>query len=245
MWFILGPLDTSGAGVSPSSQGYGAGVGPSGEQGVEQGERQGERQGTHAAAAPVPQYWLADASLFVANAGNAAQTLANEQALGIQAPSVLGNQAQFLLGSIERSISSLSALQANAEATNPRVVSDIRAALDQLVAAKGQAQQAMDAANAGALGPKQQAAIRSTYEHLQAAERDMGAVGRGFGIQGYTLASTCGFRGGQHGFGAGIGGKGGPGQPKERGAPPVKNAPAPGAPQNAPNQAPVEPGTQP
>ena len=36
--------------------------------------------------------------VWTVSAGNAAQTLANEQTLGVQAPSVLGNQAQFLLG---------------------------------------------------------------------------------------------------------------------------------------------------
>ncbi len=160
--------------------------------------------------APVPQYWLADASLFVANAGNAAQTLANEQTLGVQAPSVLGNQAQFLLASTDRALSSLAALEAHAEATNPRAVPEIRAAIDQLTAAKGQAQQTLDAASAGTLGPTGQGTIRSTYEHLQAAAREMGAVGRTYGAQGFTLASACNFRGGR-GLGMGIGGKAAPG----------------------------------
>jgi len=198
--FVLGPLDTAGAACGGMGQGYGAGVGPSGETGVTGATEQGK------GSAPVPQYWLADASLFVANAGNAAQTLANEQNLGVQAPSVLGNQAQFLLAATDRAISSLTALQANAEATNPRAVAEIRAAMDQLTAAKGQAQQALDAANAGTFGPNQQATIRSTYEHLQAAEKQMAGVGRTYGTPGFTLVISRGFVPTGRGMGAGIGG---------------------------------------
>jgi hypothetical protein len=234
--FVLGPLETGGTGAG-AGQGYGAGIGQVGEVG-----EPGRLSST--APAPVPQYWLADASLFVANAGNAAQTLANEQTLGVQAPSVLGNQAQFLLAATERAISSLASLQANAEATNPKAVPEIRSAMEQLTAAKGQAQQVLDAANAGTIGPSHQSTIRSAYEHLQSAERNMAAVGREYGAQGFTLASSCVFRAGR-GLGAGIGGKAAPGgaqkapekaggeKPQEKGAQPEKSAP------------PEEKGTQP
>ena len=204
------------------SQGYGAGVGPGGEESPE-----GVEPGKPGASspAPVPQYWLADASLFVANATNAAQTLANEQALGVQAPSVLGNQAQFLLASTDRALSSLKALRASAEITHPRALPDIRGAMDELTAAKGQAKQALDAANEGTLGPGHEGAIRSTYEHLQAAERNVQGAGRMFGAPGFTLSSVCAFRGGRA-MGAGIGGgKGAPADPpapekeKEKGTP--------------------------
>jgi hypothetical protein len=207
--FVLGPLEGGAMGVG---QGYGAGIGEVGELG----------KPSAAQPAPVPHYWLADASLFVANAGNAAQTLANEQTLGVQAPSVLGNQAQFLLAATDRAISSLQALQANAEASNPKAVPEIRAAMEQLHAAKGQAQQVLDAANSGTLGPSQQSNIRSSYEHLQNAEREIGTVGRTYGAQGYTLASGCTFRG--RGMGAGIGGKPGvaPKAPEKGAQPPEK-----------------------
>jgi hypothetical protein len=193
--FAIGPLETGAGGEKGAEKGLGAGVGP-GE--ISEPSQKG--------AAPIPQYWLADASLFVANAANAAQTLANEQALGVQSPNVLGNQAEFLIAATERALSSLSALQANAEMTNPKAVGEIRAAMDQLVAAKGQAQQARDAAHGGTLGPNHQATIRSTYEHLQSAERDMAGVGRHYGAPGFVLASACNYRGGKA-LGAGVGPK--------------------------------------
>ena len=227
--FVLGPLDTAegckGAGMS---QGYGAGVGPGGEEspeGVEPGKPGAS------APAPVPQYWLADASLFVANASNAAQTLANEQTLGVQAPSVLGNQAQFLLASTDRAISSLKALRASAEVTHPRALADIRGAMNELMAAKAQAKQALDAANEGTLGPGDEGALRSTYEHLQAAERDVQGAGRAIGAPGFTLASVCAFRGGRA-MGAGIGG--GKGAPATTPAPEKEKEKVTPAPEPAP-----------
>jgi hypothetical protein len=231
--FVVGPLETGAMGAG---QGYGAGIG--------QGEVTEPGRPSTSAPAPVPQYWLADASLFVANAGNAAQTLANEQTLGVQAPSVLGNQAQFLLASTDRALSSLQSLQANAEATNPKAVPEIRAAIEQLNAAKGQAQQVLEAANTGTLGPGHQSTIRSAYEHLQNAEREMGMVGKSYGAPGFTLANACAFHG--RGMGAGIGGKpGGAQKPAEKGgekppAPPPEKAPPP--PEKAPQPAPEPPG---
>ncbi len=222
--FVLGPLE-SGVACGGMSQGYGAGVGPSGEQG-------GAEPGRAVAPAAVPQYWLADASLFVANAGNAAQTLANEQALGVQAPSVLGNQAQFLLAATDRAISSLTALEANAEATNPRAAAEIRATMDQLHAAKGQAKQALDAANGGTFGPTHLASIRSTYEHLQAAERQLAGVGRAYGAPGFTITIARGFIPTGRGMGVGIG-AGGKGPSCETKAPETK-APETKAPEAKP-----------
>jgi hypothetical protein len=233
MTFILGPLEAGGTCPgSATSQGYGAGVGPSGE--TESATEQGR---TGAAAAPVPQYWLADASLFVANAGNAAQALANEQSLGVQAPSVLGNQAQFLLAATDRAMSSLQALQANAEATNPHAVPDIKAAMDELNAAKGQAKQALEAATSGTFGPSHQANIRSTYEHLQAADRELAGVGRAYGTPGFTIAMTRGFVPTGRGMGVGIGGGG-------KAAPGTTKAPENKAPETKPPEPkPPEQGT--
>ena len=87
------------------------------------------------------------------------------------------------------------------------------AAMDQLVAAKGEAQQARDAATGGTLGPNHQSTIRSTYEHLQSAEREMAGVGRHYGAPGFVLASACNYKGGRA-LGAGIGGKAAPATPK-------------------------------
>ncbi len=181
-----GPLDT---GAAMGQGGYGAGVGPGGEPSGE-----GAGRVSASAPAPVPQYWLADASLFVANAGNAAQTLANEQALAVQAPSVLGNQAQFLLASTDRALSSLAALEANAEATHPRAVAEIRAANERADRRQG-------AVPAGARRSQRRRLRPEPICHhplgvrapAGGREGDGHVVGCAYGAQGYTLASACGF----------------------------------------------------
>jgi hypothetical protein len=229
-----GPSDV----MAPLESGLGAGVGPgapSEKAPSENVEPGGEAGKTHAPAtkAPSPQYWIADTSLFIANAANAAQTLSNEQAIGTPAASVLGNHAQFLLESIERAAASISALESHAQLSNPRAAAELRSAIDQLTLAKGEAQQVLDAANSGQVGGTQEQMIHSTYDHLQAAERGVGAVARSFGLQRVALPSTCGFRAGA-GYGAGIGGKAAPGAGQPKGPAMPQGQPPPSAPQEAP-----------
>jgi hypothetical protein len=206
--------------------------GAQGSQGAQQGAQQGMQQGSQGAmigqvkqssAAPVPQYWLADASLFLSAAGTAAQTISNEQSLGIQAPNVLGNQTQFMQAAINRALSSLSALQAHAEQQNPKAVPDILLASAQLQAAQAQLAQGQGGEQ-GSLGPQYENKLRTAFSHLAQAEKAMQNVGRQYGAQQYAVAATCTFnRGiGGHAFGAGIGGKKvAPAQPKtDQGAQP-------------------------
>jgi hypothetical protein len=133
-----------------------------------------------------------------------------------------------MLESIDRAYSSLSTLQSHAQVANPRASADLKAAIDQLQAARGQAQQALQTANSGQVGPAHEAAVRSTYEHLQAAERNLGVAARAFGFQTAMLPSTCGFHANKA-FGAGVGGKGkeGGAQQKGGGAPQREPTPAP------------------
>lgn len=172
-----------------SAQGRGSmGVGVGGQQGKE-------------GASAVPQYWIADASLFIGNAANTAHTLALEQGLNVPSPMVVGNHAQFLVTAVNRALTSLTELQQNAEASNPAAAAEIRTAIGNLVAAQAQAQQIADATNAGTFGQTFEPALRATYSHLTAAERSMASVGRAYGTAALAAASTCPTRA----FGAGLG----------------------------------------
>jgi hypothetical protein len=217
--FELGPLETKG---------MGAGLGQeTGAEGTEQ----------RAAPAPVPQYWLADASLFASNAGNTAQTIAHEQKYMVQAPEVLSNQAQFMLAATDRAISSLQALQSNAENVSPSAVTHIREAVNQLNAARAQATQTLEAAKEGRLGPENESTVRSAYEHIQSAEKAMQGAGRAYGVQ-VAIVPLRPFSSGR-GFGAGIGGACVPHTQK---APEGGNKPPEGgtkAPEKAPEPAPA------
>lgn len=202
----------------------------------------GEGQSPQAqGGASIPQYWIADASLFIGNAANTAQTLAMEQGLNVASPEVLGNQAQFLVTAVNRALASLNELQQSAEASNPGAVSEIRSAIGHLVAAQAQAAQLADAANSGGLGPKFETAMRSTFNHLASAERGMNAVGRAYGQPALAGVTTCQTRA----FGAGLGAQ--RGQKKGGEQAPSKGVdqqhkggdqPQKGEPQKAPEQAP-------
>jgi hypothetical protein len=176
-----------------------------------------------APVAPIPQFWLADASMFIGSAANAAHTLSLEESLNVQAPQVLGNQAQFLIATTNRALSSLEQLQQNAEATNPSAVPGIRVAIGQLVAAKAQAAQAAASVREGVLGPPFLTTVRSSLGHLAAAERELTHIGRAYSVPQFATAGVCS-AGRAFAYGAGVG-KGG-----ERGTPAPKAAPAPAAP---------------
>jgi len=158
--------------------------------------------------ANVPQFWIADASLFIGNAANAAHVLSVEEGLDIQAPRVLGDQASFLLAATNRAISSLVQLQQSAESTDPAAVPSIQMAVSQLTAAKAMAGQAAEAVNAGTYGPAFTTNVRSALAHLAAAEREMQTVGRHFNAQHLTTASVCSASRGAAALGVGISGTG-------------------------------------
>ena len=106
-----------------SGQSYGAGVGgDQQQQQMDQQGRSGQQQQGANAIAPIPQYWVADAALFIGNAANTAHVIDLERGLNVPSPAVLGNQASFLLAATNRALTSLMALQQHAEATNPKAV---------------------------------------------------------------------------------------------------------------------------
>jgi len=150
----------------------------------------------------LPHMWLADASLFIGNAQNAANVLAMEQSLNAQAPELLGSQARFLSESIQRALFSLSALQQNAEAQNPRAVPAIQGAVSQLVAARSRAAQVENAANAGVLGPAWEVTIRSALGHVRFAQQWMAHVSNAYGLPQFADIGPTAPR-----FGAGVRGQ--------------------------------------
>jgi hypothetical protein len=158
--------------------------------------------------APAPQFWLADATLFIGNAANAAHILSMEGAMNIQAPAVLNDQAAFLLAATNRGLSSLTELQQNAEINDPSAVSAIRAAVGQMVAAKATATQAAEAVRAGMLGPTFETNIRAALSHLAGAERAMQSVSRTYGVPQLASAGVCSAGRAAQAFGAGLRGKG-------------------------------------
>ncbi|APR84805.1 Hypothetical protein A7982_10154 [Minicystis rosea] len=227
-----------GAGINPQCPGCGAQQNAPGWGGQQYGGQQyGAQQygsgmgqsGMQGAMASAPQAWIADAALFIGNAANTAHVLGVEQGLHAHAPQILGNQAQFLTTATNRALTSLIALQQNAEATNPSAVPEIRSAVGHLVAAQAQAAQVADAANAGVLGPTFDTAVRATLGHLAAADRSVSAIGRAYGAPQLAQAgSACPMRA----FGAGLGGQG-----------PRSRAPQGGVKQGTPKQEGVKQGT--
>lgn len=153
--------------------------------------------------APVPQYWLADASIFIRNAANTARTMSKEQSLNVQAPQIIGSQAQFLVNSAGRALADLNGLLQNANATNPQAVPRIRRAMAELVAAQAQAHQVFVTASQGALGPTYSVTVTAALGHLQAAEREIAAITRAYGA---GFGTGLGIGGGAQGGGAQGGG---------------------------------------
>jgi hypothetical protein len=139
---------------------------------------------------PAPQFWIADASLFIANAQNTANVLAMEQSLNMPAPEILSGQARLLTQTTNRAVYSLLWLQQNAESTNPRAVPAIRAAVGQLAAAQAQASRLEDAAASGALGPSFEVTVRSALGHIVIAQRWMSQVGAAFGVPQLASVGT-------------------------------------------------------
>jgi hypothetical protein len=156
-------------------------------------------------AAPVPQYWLADATLFIGSAANAAHVLGVEEGMNLQAPQVLGDQTAFLLAATSRALASLMQLQQHAQSQDPSAVPSLRTAVGQLIAARASATQAADAVNAGILGPTFTTNVRAVQGHLAAAEREMQNAGRAFGAQQLAASGVCSANRGAA-FGAGVGG---------------------------------------
>jgi hypothetical protein len=137
--------------------------------------------GQQSFVAPVPQYWVSDASIFIRNAANTARTMTREQSLNVQAPQVIGSQAQFIVNSTGRALADLNGLLQNAEATNPSAVPQIRQAMAELVAAQTQAHQVFQQASQGDLAPGYAATLQTALTHLQASERQLGQIWQAYG----------------------------------------------------------------
>lgn len=121
-------------------------------------------------AAPVPQYWVADAIIFTSNAARTAAVMIAEGNVNVIAPQIIGNQAAFLRVAIARAVSDLQALEANANLTNPPAVPVIRGALGHLFAAQAQANALSETAAVGGLGPTYQVTLQATLSHLRIAD---------------------------------------------------------------------------
>jgi len=137
-----------------------------------------------------PQFWVADASLYIANAQNTATVLAMEQSLNMPAPQLVSRQARLLPQTTTRAVYSLLSLQQNAETTNPRVVPSIRAAVGQLAAAQAQASRLEEAAASGVVGPSFEVMVRSALGHIVMAQRWMGQIGAAFGVPQLASVGT-------------------------------------------------------
>jgi len=194
-------LAQTGPGADPSHRG--------GAQHTDTSEAPGPEPGavqpgaiSESASSVTPQFWIADAALFVSNAANTAHTMAAEQQLNVQAPAVAQSQADFLKGSTSRALASVKALQQHAEGNNPAAAAEIVGVIGQLVAAESQAEQAQQSAASGALGPTYEATVRSTFDHLQSADKALRGIARSYGSQNLALVGTCSMN---RAFGAGLG----------------------------------------
>jgi hypothetical protein len=147
--------------------------------GLQQGDEQGEIDlGEQPSTATAPRYWIADAALFIENAGNTASVLRRVPELSVQDPQTTGSQAKFMVDACDRALQSLNELLKNAEATRPEAVPPIRDAIAELTAAKSQAETVAEAAQQGDFGPAFDVTVRSTLEHLERASEAMRDVAR-------------------------------------------------------------------
>lgn len=226
--YVLGPLGGERGSASMMGEGgavyggLGAGIAPAQGGGI---------------TVPLPQYWLADAALFAGNAASTANVLSLEHNLAVPAPAVLGDQAQFLIAATNRALTSLIALQQNAEASNPAAVAEIRNAVGQLVAAQGAANQVADAASSGVTGPGFEATARAALQHLTAAERAMAGIGRAYNAPALASIGSCSMRGAALGAGLGPTRKTpGSQSPSKQSSPPSQQPSPSPSPQPSPSQ---------
>lgn len=203
---MQGAMSAAGTGGPCYAPGYTALSGSGGYVGYGYGPAFGAGMGPTGAAAstgaPVPQYWIADTSVFINSARGAAKALQLEQSINVSAPNVLGNQAQFVLATIGRALTSLGALSQNAQATKPSAIASIRSVVGELVAAQAQASQVLDAASSGVFGPAYNVTAQSAATHLAAAERGMLNVADAYGARLFALGPTGGGGGGRAGAAA-------------------------------------------
>lgn len=177
-----------------------------GQQGGQLGGQQGGQRaaGANAGAqgqmANVPQYWVAGVSIYTGSALTTAHMMTREARFNVQAPGILGSQARFLVGAIDRALRDLEALQRNSIETNPTAIPPIRYTVAQLQAARTQATRVAQAAAQGQLGPTYQVTIKSAQGHLISAGQALPAIGRVYGVEQIArLPLLASLTGGQQG----------------------------------------------
>jgi hypothetical protein len=136
-----------------------------------------------AAEAPAPQYWIADASIFLGNALHTSAVMANEQLPAAQTPSLYSDQAAYLVNTIQRAIDDTAGLESGAAASNPQALLAIRAIAAELISAKSDAESLYGAATRSQLGTTYAATLTSANQHLQNAQRSLELVARMYGAQ--------------------------------------------------------------
>ncbi len=178
------------------------------QQGQQQGQQQqGQQQLSQQASqavdpdqqsqtAAVPQYWVADAAIFISNGFNTAAVMNAEGQLNVQAPNILSSQAQYMVRCSERALQDMGALQQNSLETNPAALPAIRYIIGQLQAARAQAEMAAQTTSEGQLGPTYEATVQSAMSHFATALQALSSVGQAYGAP--QLASLPPF-GGQQG----------------------------------------------
>lgn len=150
----------------------------------------GQEQADETRAA-IPQYWIANASLYIANAANVAHILIAEQEVSVQEPEILGEQAQLMNTAINRAMENLQTLEQDALTTKPSAVPDIRNILGQLTVAQVQASVIANAASDGQLGPVFEATLRSLQQHLRQAQQAMKSVADKYGAGDLVLPAEA------------------------------------------------------
>jgi hypothetical protein len=133
---------------------------------------------------------LSDAEIFIAAARAAAEQMSQEGRFSVQSPPVMANQSQFLVNSIGRAIQDLQAAANSAQRTNPKAAPAIRSAIAQLAAAQTQANEVLQFASSGQLGPASHTALLSAVGHLDnAAVRSQAAARAYAGAAGTATAA--------------------------------------------------------
>jgi hypothetical protein len=153
-------------------------------------------------SAPVPQYWITDASIFIQTAMNMVQGMLVEAQLNVIDPAVTGNQARFTTNSIGRAQSDLNDLLQNALDANPSAVAPLVNSIAYLTAASAQAHRASQVSNTGQLGPTYKVTLRSALNFLNEVSGELQTVATNYDATQYLVSTNAGGSGGAGGAGA-------------------------------------------
>lgn len=134
-------------------------------------------------AAPVPQYYIADAAIFIRNAATTAALMDRERRLRVQESSMLASQGRFLVTAVHRALADLHALETNSRETNPEAILPIRLVIGHLVAARAETQVTENVADHELLGPVFAVTVSAALAHLQTAETALMDVARAYGAE--------------------------------------------------------------